>query len=78
LGRDLLIVLSDHETGGVAIPYGKPDGDFTLSWSSNDHTAAYVPIIAYGKGSEAFSGFYHLKEIPQKICELLEVSICVE
>jgi len=78
LDRDLLIVLSDHETGAVAVPYGKPDGDFSLSWSSNDHTAAYVPIIAYGKGSQVFSGFYHLEEIPRKICGLLDVIICVE
>ena len=78
LESDLLIVLSDHETGGVAVPYGKPDGDFSLSWSSNDHTAAYVPIIVYGKGSHVFTGFYHLKEIPRKICGLLDVIICAE
>lgn len=78
LEKDLLIVLSDHETGGLAVPYGKPDGDFSMSWSSNDHTAAYVPIIAYGNGAQTFSGFYHLKEIPDKICELLDVKLCVE
>ncbi len=78
LEKDLLILLSDHETGGLAVPYGKPDGDFSMSWSSNDHTAAYVPIIAYGNGAQSFSGFYHLKEIPGKICELLDVELCVE
>jgi len=40
--------------------------------------SSYVPIIAYGAGSQSFSGFYHLKEIPSKICELLDVILCVE
>jgi len=78
LEKDLLIVFADHETGGLCVPYGKPDGDFSMSWSSNDHTASYVPIIAYGAGSQSFSGFYHLKEIPGKICELLDAILCVE
>lgn len=78
LDKDLLIVLSDHETGGLSVPYGKPVGDFSMNWSSNDHTASYVPIIAYGAEAKSFSGFYHLKEIPGKICDLLDVKLCVE
>lgn len=49
----LLIVTSDHETGGVTIP----DGEYTLSkdlFTTDYHTDANVGIFALGYGSEYF------------------------
>ena len=49
----LLIVTSDHETGGVTIP----DGEYTLSkdlFTTDYHTDANVGIFALGYGTEYF------------------------
>ena len=50
----LLIVTSDHDTGGVQIP---ADGD-SLSGvlTTNEHTDTPVRVFAVGQGSEYFSG----------------------
>jgi len=56
--QTLVLVTADHETGGFAIHNGSveerriSDSGFTTS----EHTAAMVPIFAYGPGSSAFSG----------------------
>jgi len=56
--QTLVLVTADHETGGFAIHHGSvderriSDSGFTTS----EHTAAMVPIFAYGPGSSAFSG----------------------
>lgn len=56
--QTLVLVTADHETGGFAIHHGSveerriSDSGFTTS----EHTAAMVPIFAYGPGSSVFSG----------------------
>ena len=49
----LLIITSDHETGGVQLPEGE---DYKLSdlLTVNEHTATPVRVFAVGKGSEYF------------------------
>ncbi|MQL51778.1 sulfatase-like hydrolase/transferase [Desulfofundulus thermobenzoicus] len=64
----LVIVTADHETGGLN--YNGPN-DYT--WSSTDHTAALVPIMAEGPGAELFSGTMDNTEIPRKIAQLLNL-----
>ena len=56
--QTLVIVTSDHETGGFAIHNGSVKNN-TISnstFSSTEHTAAMVPVFAYGPGSSLFSG----------------------
>lgn len=64
----LVIVTADHETGGL-----KYNGPNNYSWSSTDHTAALVPIMAEGPGAELFSGTMDNTEIPRKIAQLLNL-----
>jgi len=70
--KTLLVVLADHETGGLFIPFGTQKVP-SISWGSGDHTASYVPVLAMGNGQELFTGIYHICEIPGKILSLLEV-----
>lgn len=49
----LLIITSDHETGGVQLPEGNSAPDNSL-FTSEEHTAADVRVFAVGKGAEYF------------------------
>jgi len=42
------------------------------SFSTNGHSAALIPVFAYGPGSEAFTGVYENTEIFHKILEVSE------
>lgn len=51
----LIIVLADHETGGLIIGEGEPD----KSWFTEEtryHTPVNVPLLAYGMNSKVFNG----------------------
>lgn len=41
----------------------------TVSWASNNHSAAYVPVYAIGAGAEVFSQKLDNTDIPKKIAE---------
>lgn len=76
-GETLVIVTSDHETGGFTLASKKRGGDGGMSYSdyheieptfsTNGHSAALIPVFAYGPGSEIFSGVYENTEIFHKI-----------
>ncbi len=51
----LLIVTSDHETGGVQLPEEGEPADERL-FTTENHTAAPVRVFAVGQGSEYFAG----------------------
>lgn len=51
----LLVVTSDHETGGVQLPKEGQSLNNRL-FTSDDHTATPVRVFALGQGSEYFSG----------------------
>lgn len=70
----LVIITADHETSGFAIPQGNLksktiEGDFTTF----DHTAAMVPIFAYGPYSHKFQGVYENSEVFDKIMNILDI-----
>lgn len=50
----LLIVTSDHETGGVRIPAAGEE--LSAALNVDDHTASPVKVFAVGYGAEYFSG----------------------
>jgi alkaline phosphatase len=53
----LVLVTSDHETGGLKVVGGKAAGLMPdVTWSSKQHTTADVPLWGVGPGSEAISG----------------------
>jgi alkaline phosphatase len=72
----LVIVLADHETGGLSLPAGEtnfllPDSGVDLRWSTTGHTAAMVPMLAYGAHAELFTGIIDNTDINQRMRELL-------
>lgn len=74
-GETLVVVTADHETGGLTIRDGRLSGrPFNAAWSSGSHTAALVPVYAYGPGSLMFSGTIDNTEIGLHFFELLSLS----
>ncbi|WP_143960871.1 alkaline phosphatase [Litoribacter populi] len=72
-GNTLVIVTADHETGGYALSSGK-DGykSVTGTFSTGGHTAALIPVFAFGPGSENFQGVYENNEIFHKMLESIK------
>ena len=73
----LVVVTSDHETGGLAIISG--NADFNLSeqgvvytWSTNGHSATMVPIYLYGTGAELINGVMENADLGQRLKELIQ------
>jgi alkaline phosphatase len=79
-GNTLVIVTSDHETGGFALAAKKKkteDGneysdysEVDMTFSTNGHTATLIPVFAYGPGSEEFAGVYENTAIFEKILKV--------
>ena len=58
-GRDdtLIIVTADHECGGLTVLENNGAGQMpTVSWSTHGHTAANVPVYAWGPRAELIVG----------------------
>jgi len=69
----LLIVTSDHETGGLKIIKNKGKGKFPdVTFSSKNHTAAEVPVYAWGKRAKLFTGRMDNTNIHKKIIKATE------
>ena len=71
-GETLVIITSDHETGGMTVLNGNFEtgmvhGEFTTT----DHTGLMVPVFAYGPGANEFIGFMENTDIHSKIKKLL-------
>lgn len=65
-----ILITADHETGGLTF-----GDDGSVSYTSDDHTSANVPIFAYGIGAELFDGkTVENIQIPMTIASLLGVT----
>ena len=72
-GNTLIVITSDHETGGMFITKGNRDAsEVELSYSSGSHTPSPVGIFAFGPGEEVFSGIMNINHIGQKLFYLLD------
>lgn len=70
----LVIILSDHETGGLTIPQGNvATNHIEVEFSTHDHTGALVPVFAYGPKSYEFQGCFSNYDIFKKILKILNV-----
>ncbi|KGE86329.1 MAG: alkaline phosphatase [Phaeodactylibacter xiamenensis] len=67
----LVIVTADHESGGMALNPGSSFESINASFTTNGHTAAMVPVFAYGPGAELFDGIYENTEIYYKMRQAL-------
>jgi alkaline phosphatase len=71
----LVIITADHETSGFSIPQGNlKTNEVEGSFTTYDHTGAFVPVFAYGPHSNEFSGVYENTEIFHKIMSLVNLS----
>ena len=70
----LVLVTADHETGGLLIVGGHPEGkDIQIEWSLTRHSGTLVPLFAAGPQSQLFSGIKDNTEIPVILARLLKL-----
>lgn len=73
-GNTLVIVIADHETGGLTLNNGDlKKGEVKSKWSTFHHTGVMVPIYAFGVGAENFSGVMENTDVFKKISSLLDL-----
>lgn len=65
----LLIVTSDHETGGLSLV--ETGTDFELRYTTRGHSAAMVPLFAIGPQAERFGGVRENYEIGQTLMDIV-------
>lgn len=70
-GETLVIVTADHETGGYAINPGSKMDSIVPAFTTDKHTAALIPVFAYGPGAELFRGIYENTAIYHKMRKAL-------
>jgi len=74
-GETLVVVTSDHETGGLILVDGNYETGFVLgSFTTNDHTGTPVPVLAYGPSSQHFRGFLQNTDINKMILKALGIN----
>lgn len=81
-GNTLVVVVSDHETGGftlasktVEVGNGMKYSDYSeieISFSTGGHSASLIPVFAYGPGADKFRGIYENTGIFHKIMEVTQ------
>ena len=74
----LVLVTADHETGGMSLSastiFGQSDyGKITPSFSTKNHSAALIPVFAYGPGAEHFMGIYQNNDIFYKMLQAIKM-----
>lgn len=76
----LVIVLADHETGGLTLggkavkngdKMSDDYGQIQALFSTGGHSTTLIPVFAYGPGAENFQGIYQNNEVFHKILQLL-------
>jgi alkaline phosphatase len=70
-GETLVIVTADHETGGYALNPGSTWDSIHPAFTTDQHTAALIPVFAYGPGEVLFSGVYENTAIYEKMKKAL-------
>ncbi len=71
----LLLVLADHETGGLSLLDGHLGDRWVLGhFSTNDHTGVAIPYFAYGPGADQFTGTLDNTAIYHRLLQLLKMN----
>ena len=72
-GETLVIVTSDHETGGLTLVDGNlQTGAVTARYMTDDHTPIMVPVFSYGPQADRFNGVYRNTEIFHRILNCIQ------
>ena len=74
-GNTLVVVTSDHETGGLSFPMKSIENAKIVKpvFSSDNHTAVMVPVFAFGPGAEKFGGMCDITHVGKTLIELVKV-----
>jgi len=69
----IVVVTSDHETGGAAIVRGDLSSSTIKNrFASPNHTASMVPVFSFGPNAHLFKGIYENTEIFNKLLSIVE------
>jgi alkaline phosphatase len=66
----LVVVTSDHETGGLRISETRERRRWRMEWSTGEHTGTSVPVFAFGPGAEEFGGYQDNTDVGRKLIAL--------
>lgn len=70
----LVLVLADHETGGLTLVKDNSDEhQIGVRWSTDGHTGQPVPLFAFGPHATAFTGILDNTDVPKIIAELMDI-----
>ncbi len=69
-GNTLVLVTSDHETGGFTLAAGDTYKTLNGSFSTGGHSATLVPVYAFGPGADSFDGIYQNTGLHDRILEV--------
>jgi alkaline phosphatase len=70
----LVLVTADHETGGLSLLDDEND-QLKPHFSTNKHSGIMVPVFAFGKGADMFTGIYENTEVYHKLFKLMQLDI---
>jgi len=71
-GDVLVIVLADHETGGMKVS-GTDAKTLKVEFTAKGHTPVNVPLFVEGPGAEAFAGPHDNTDVPKLIAKDLKL-----
>jgi alkaline phosphatase len=72
-GNTLVVVTADHESGGMSIEKDSRLNKLKFGFTTNGHTAAMIPVFAFGPGSNQFNGIYENTAIHKKMRNVLHL-----
>lgn len=70
-GETLVVVTADHETGGLMLLGGSDESNLRIRWGTSNHTAAPVPVFAYGPGASRFAGAHDNTVVGRTLLEFV-------
>jgi alkaline phosphatase len=71
-GDTLVVVTADHDTGTLAVVDGDYEkGRATVRWATGQHSSQWVPLFAFGPGSERFTGVLDNTDVGRLIAQAL-------
>jgi len=70
----LLVWVSDHETGGLAIGYGSSveEKKIEADWTSEGHTGQMIPAFSIGPGASEFAGVYDNTDVGKRLLKFFK------
>lgn len=72
--QTLVMVLADHETGGLQIDAGRINKHtMQVVWTTTSHTGQPIPLFAFGPHALRFTGLKDNTDIPRLFAELLAI-----